>query len=180
MTQAGATCYDVCNEALAVGCSDGGVKVWNFTAMDSRRDTDATTLINYSPTTSISHRSSLGMMPFIRTRSKDKVTCVRLDDNDGSYLHLATSTEKGEANVWDVAKGEIIISIPASKIHKSTLPRSQREVNPQITSLMLIRNTLVCGTSCGLIRVFDMRTSRLTHRLAGHPGTLAPFFLRVR
>jgi len=173
MTHTGASCYDACNEALAVGCADGGVKVWSFSSIDGRRDVDANTLVNVAPTASISHRSSLGMMPFIRTRSKDKVTCVRLDDNDGSYLHLATSTEKGEANVWDVAKGEIIISIPASKIHKSTLPRSQREANPQITSLMLIRNTLVCGTSCGLIRVFDMRSSRLTHRLAGHPGKIS-------
>lgn len=145
--------------------------MWSFSAIDSR-NLDSTTLVNVPPTASLSHRSSLGMMPFIRTRSKDKVVCVALDDNDGSYLHLATSTEKGEANVWDVAKGEIIISIPSSKIHKSTLPRSQRDANPQITSLMLLRNTLVCGTSCGLIRVFDMRSSRLTHRLAGHPGAI--------
>ncbi|RLN69428.1 hypothetical protein BBJ28_00016539 [Nothophytophthora sp. Chile5] len=171
MTQAGASCYDVCDEALAVGCSDGGVKIWSFSALENR-NLDSTSLMNVAPATSISHRSSLGMVPFIRTRSKDKVMNVRIDHNDGTFLHLATSTEKGEANVWDVTKGEIIVSIPSSKIHKSTLPRSQRETSPQITSLMLLRNTLVCGTSCGLIRVFDLRSSRLTHRLAGHPGAV--------
>ena len=169
MTQANASCYDVCDEALAVGCTDGAVKVCSFSALESR-NLDTTPLVNASPTTSISHRSSLGMVPFIRTRAKDKVVKVRIDHNDGTFLHLATSTEKGEANVWDVTKGEIIVSISSSKIHKSMLPRSQRESCPQITSLMLLRNTLVCGTSCGLIRVFDLRSSRLTHRLAGHPG----------
>ncbi|RMX63644.1 hypothetical protein DD238_006281 [Peronospora effusa] len=169
MTQANASCYDVCDEALAVGCSDGAVKVWSFSALESR-NLDTTPLVNASPTMSISHRSSLGMVPFIRTRAKDKVVKVRVDHNDGTFLHLATSTEKGEANVWDVTKGEIIVSISSSKIHKSMLPRSQRETCPQITSLMLLRNTLVCGTSCGLIRVFDLRSSRLTHRLAGHPA----------
>ncbi|KAL7995697.1 putative WD40/YVTN repeat-like-containing domain superfamily, WD40-repeat-containing [Plasmopara halstedii] len=171
MTQPNATCYDVCDEALAVGCTDGVVKIWSFSSLESR-NLDTTTITNAPPTTSISHRSSLGMVPFIRTRAKDKVVNVRIDHNEGTFLHLATSTEKGEANVWDVAKGEIIMSIPSSKIHKSMLPRSQREACPQITSMMLLRNTLVCGTSCGLIRVFDMRSSRLTHRLAGHPGAV--------
>ncbi|KAG6590723.1 WD40 repeat-containing protein [Phytophthora cinnamomi] len=171
MTQTNASCYDVCDEALAVGCTDGAVKIWSFSSLESR-NLDTTSLVNASPTTSISHRSSLGMVPFIRTRAKDKVVNVRIDHNDGTFLHLATSTEKGEANVWDVTKGEIIVSIPSSKIHKSMLPRSQRETCPQITTLMLLRNTLVCGTSCGLIRVFDLRSSRLTHRLAGHPGAV--------
>ncbi|CAI5727266.1 unnamed protein product [Hyaloperonospora brassicae] len=171
MTQANASCYDVCDEALAVGCTDGAVKIWSFSSLESRKF-DATPVVNASPTTSISHRSSLGMVPFIRTRAKDKVVNVKIDHNDGAFLHLATSTEKGEANIWDVTKGEIIVSIPSSKIHKSMLPRSQRETCPQITSLMLLRNTLVCGTSCGLIRVFDLRSSRLTHRLAGHPGAV--------
>jgi WD40 repeat protein len=170
MTQTNASCYDVCDEALAVGCTDGAVKIWSFSSLESR-NLDTTSFVNATPTSSISHRSSLGMVPFIRTRAKDKVVNVRIDHNDGTFLHLATSTEKGEANVWDVTKGEIIVSIPSSKIHKSMLPRSQRETCPQITSLMLLRNTLVCGTSCGLIRVFDLRSSRLTHRLAGHPGT---------
>ncbi|GMF09297.1 unnamed protein product [Phytophthora lilii] len=174
MTQTNASCYDACDEALAVGCTDGAVKIWSFSSLESR-NLDTTSLVNASPTTSISHRSSLGMVPFIRTRAKDKVVNVRIDHNDGTFLHLATSTEKGEANVWDVTKGEIIVSIPSSKIHKSMLPRSQRETNPQITSLMLLRNTLVCGTSCGLIRVFDLRSSRLTHRLAGHPGMYSTF-----
>uniref|UniRef100_M4BXU5 Uncharacterized protein n=1 Tax=Hyaloperonospora arabidopsidis (strain Emoy2) TaxID=559515 RepID=M4BXU5_HYAAE len=169
MTQANASCFDVCDEALAVGCTDGAVKIWNFSSLESRKF-ETTSVVNASPTTSISHRSSLGMVPFIRTRAKDKVVNVRIDHNDGTFLHLATSTEKGEANIWDVTKGEIIVSIPSSKIHKSMLPRSQRESCPQITSLMLLRNTLVCGTSCGLIRVFDLRSSRLTHRLAGHPA----------
>ncbi|CAH0516774.1 unnamed protein product [Peronospora belbahrii] len=142
MMQTNASCYDVCDEALAVGCTDGAVKIWSFTSLESR-NLDTTPLVNASPTTSLSHRSSLGMVPFIRTRAKDKVVKVRIDHNDGTFLHLATSTEKGEANVWDVTKGEVIVSIPSSKIHKSILPRSQRETCPQITSLMLLRNTLV-------------------------------------
>lgn len=170
IVQNGASCYHACNDALAIGCSDGTVRVWDFATMDSR-NFDSSPQIGVAPTSTISHRSTLGMVPFIRTRSRDKVMNVRIDHNDGTFLHLATSTEKGEANVWDVTKGEVIVSIPASKIHKSALPRSQRDANPQITSLMLFRNTLVCGTSCGFIRVFDLRSSRLTHRLAGHPGT---------
>lgn len=168
-TQQGASCYHICNEALAVGCNDGTVRLWDFAAIENS-SFDPSPTINAAPTATISHRSSLGMVPFIRTRSRDKVVNVRVDHSDRTFMHLATSTEKGEANVWDVTKGEIIVSIPASKIHKSALPRSQRDANPQITSLMLFRNTLVCGTSCGFIRVFDLRSSRLTHRLAGHPG----------
>jgi WD40 repeat protein len=146
------------------------VKIWDFN--QTERNNGGRTRENTPPTSSISHRSSLGLMPFLRTRSKDKVMNVYLDHNDGSLLHLATSTEKGEANVWDVLKGEIILTIDAAKIHRSALPRSNRESNPQITSLMLFRNTLVCGTSSGFIRVFDLRSGRLTHRLAGHPGSL--------
>ncbi|KAF1330177.1 hypothetical protein FI667_g5407, partial [Globisporangium splendens] len=171
IVQNGASCYHACNDALAIGCSDGTVRVWDFATLDSR-NFDSSPQVNVAPTSTISHRSTLGMVPFIRTRSRDKVTNVRIDHNDGTFLHLATSTEKGEANVWDVTKGEMIVSIPASKIHKSALPRSQRDANPQITSLMLFRNTLVCGTSCGFIRVFDLRSSRLTHRLAGHPDAV--------
>lgn len=170
ITQSGASCYHACNDALAVGGTDGSVRVWDFALMDNRTF-DSSPQVNAAPTATISHRSTLGMVPFIRTRSRDKVTNVHIDHNDGTFLHLATSTEKGEANVWDVTKGEVIVSIPASKIHKSALPRSQRDATPQITSLMLFRNTLVCGTSLGFIRVFDLRSSRLTHRLAGHPGT---------
>lgn len=169
IAQNGASCYHACNDALAVGGTDGTVRVWDFALMDNR-NFDSSPQVSVAPTATISHRSTLGMVPFIRTRSRDKVTNVHIDHNDGTFLHLATSTEKGEANVWDVTKGEIIVSIPASKIHKSALPRSQRDANPQITSLMLFRNTLVCGTSLGFIRVFDLRSSRLTHRLAGHPG----------
>lgn len=169
IAQAGATCYHACNDAVAVGCADGTVRVWDFETMDNR-NYDSSSQVNVAPFATIPHRSSLGMVPFIRSRSRDKVTNVRIDYIDGTLLHMATSTEKGEANVWDVTKGELIVSIPASKIHKSSLPRSQKDPNPQITSLMLFRNTLVCGTSSGFIRVFDLRSARLTHRLAGHPG----------
>lgn len=176
VVQNSATCFHACNDALAVGCSDGTVRVWDFATVDSRWY-DTTAQVSASSTATISHRSSLGMVPFIRTRSRERVTNVRIDHNDGTFLHLATSTEKGEANVWDVTKGEILVTIPAAKIHKSALPRSQRDANPQITSLMLFRNTLVCGTSLGFIRVFDLRSGRLTHRLAGHPGTLLLLFM---
>ncbi|GAB9473295.1 hypothetical protein Gpo141_00010449 [Globisporangium polare] len=171
ITQAGATCYHACNDAVAVGCADGTVRVWDFETMDNR-NYDSSSQVNVAPFATIPHRSSLGIVPFMRSRSRDKVTNVRIDYIDGTLLHMATSTEKGEANVWDVTKGELIVSIPASKIHKSALPRSQRDPNPQITSLMLFRNTLVCGTSSGFIRVFDLRSARLTHRLAGHPDAV--------
>ncbi|CAH0514323.1 unnamed protein product [Peronospora belbahrii] len=127
MMQTNASCYDVCDEALAVGCTDGAVKIWSFTSLESR-NLDTTPLVNASPTTSLSHRSSLGMVPFIRTRAKDKVVKVELTTMMALSLHLATSTEKGESEL--------------------------------------------CGTSCGLIRVFDLRSCRLTHRLAGHPGAV--------
>lgn len=166
-----ASCYHACNDALAVGCSDGTVKIWDYNSMDLRSYASKTRE-NVPPTTTITHRSSLGLVPFLRTRSKDKVMKVYLDHNDGTLLHMATSTEKGEANVWDVLKGEILLTIDAAKIHRSALQRSNKESNPQITSLMLFRNTLVCGTSNGFIRVFDLRSGCLTHRLAGHPESV--------
>ncbi|GLD93078.1 hypothetical protein PINS_up001670 [Pythium insidiosum] len=171
ISQHSAACYHYCNDALAIGCTDGSVKLWDFSSLEAR-SYGSKTQVHAAPTASVTHRSSLGIMPFLRTRSRDRVVNVYVDHNDGTLLHMATSTEKGEANVWDVMKGEVLITIDAQKIHRSALPRSQRETNPQITSLMLFRNTLVCGTSCGFIRVFDLRSGRLTHRLAGHPDAV--------
>ncbi|TMW63336.1 hypothetical protein Poli38472_002277 [Pythium oligandrum] len=171
MTQTSAACYHYCNDALAVGCADGSVKVWDFNSLESR-NFGSRAALNASPTASISHRSGIGLMPFLRPRSRDRVVSVYVDHNDGTLLHMATSTEKGEANVWDVMKGEMLMTVDANKIHRSALPRAQREAQPQVTSLMLFRNTLVCGTSSGLIRVYDLRSGRLTHRLAGHPDSV--------
>lgn len=168
MYQQGASCFHACNDALAVGCTDGTVKIWDFNGMESR-NFDGKPQISAPPTASVSHRTSLSIMAFIRTRSKDRVVAVHIARNDGTFMHLATSTEKGEANVWDVTKGNVIVNISSNRVHKSALPRPKRESNPQVTSMMLFRNTLVCGTSTGFIRVFDLRSGELTHRLAGHP-----------
>jgi WD40 repeat protein len=172
ISQSNASCYHACNEALAIGSTDGTVKLWDLNTIRDHRvlNADLDPMINMAPTKTVSHRAPLGMMPFIRTRLKERIINVHVDNSKGSHFHLATATEKGEAFVWDVHKAEPILSLSSNKIHKSALSRASKEKTPHVTSLMLFRTTLVCGTSCGFIRVFDLRSGKLTHRLAGHPG----------
>ncbi|KAL0590058.1 hypothetical protein ABG067_001698 [Albugo candida] len=181
--QNGASCYHSCNEALAVGCLDGTVKIWDFATMGGWREStiqEQCLPSPLTPTSTVSHRSSLAIVPFIRARSREKVVQVFLES--GGYLNLATATDKGDAHVWDVTKGEILASIPAARIHKSALQRARRDANSHayVTTLMLSRSTLICGTSCGFIRIFDLRSGKLTHRLAGHPDAVSQIDSRGR
>lgn len=49
------------------------------------------------------------------------------------------------------------------------LNRAKNSKNARVTSLLLFRSKLICGTSLGLIRVFDMRNGKLALRVGGHP-----------
>ncbi|ETV76060.1 hypothetical protein, variant [Aphanomyces astaci] len=175
---ASASCFDVCATALAIGTLDGTVKVWDLAVWVSKSSSSPPPsnprLLIIPPTTTLALRSHLTLTPFLRTRSSGqahKISLVKVDLSDGSFLQAAATTDKGDVHVWDATKSEIILSLAPDRIHTSTLPRAARAARPQVSSLMLFRNTLVCGTSAGLVRIFDLRNGKLTHRISGHPGT---------
>ncbi|ETV95249.1 hypothetical protein H310_11155 [Aphanomyces invadans] len=176
---ASAACFDVCSTALAIGTVDGTVKVWDFATWLSRMSEASASSLNprlmiIPPTTTLALRSHMNLTSFLRTRSSQthRITQVKIDVSDGAFLQAAATTDKGDVHVWDATKSEIVLSLGPERIHTSTLPRMARESRPQVTSLMLIRNTLVCGTSAGFVRIFDLRNGKLTHRLSGHPDAI--------
>ncbi|KAF0690386.1 Aste57867_18221 [Aphanomyces stellatus] len=172
---ASAVCFDICSTALAIGTLDGTVKVWDLaTWINKSKSPSSSAATIIPPTTTLTMRSHLNLAPFLRTRSNHayKITAVKVDLSEGSFLQAAATTEKGDIHVWDATKGEIILSLPPDRIHTSALPRAARLSRPQVTSMMLFRNTLVCGTSCGFVRIFDLRNGKLTHRISGHPDAI--------
>ncbi|RHX99778.1 hypothetical protein DYB25_010357 [Aphanomyces astaci] len=165
---ASAACFDVCATALAIGTLDGTVKVWDLAAWVSKSSSSPPPsnprLLIIPPTTTLALRSHLTLTPFLRTRSSGqahKISLVKVDLSDGSFLQAAATTDKGDVHVWDATKSEIILSLAPDRYNQLIL-----------SSLMLFRNTLVCGTSAGLVRIFDLRNGKLTHRISGHPDAI--------
>ncbi|OQR92419.1 hypothetical protein ACHHYP_03714 [Achlya hypogyna] len=176
-----ATCFDTCAKMLVVGTSDGTIKAWDLAAFvaTSKAGTVVRALA-FSAT--LAPRSHIGLAPFLPTRSnqRHKPVRVKVDVTEGSFIHVAAAYEKGDVSVWNATKGELTTSLPVESIHKSTLPRANRTSDRTVTSLMLFRNTLVCGTSVGLVRVFDTRDARLSHRISGHPDAITKTLTRGR
>ncbi|OQR90094.1 hypothetical protein THRCLA_09437 [Thraustotheca clavata] len=173
-----ATCFDICQKALVIGSTDGTVKFWDLTTwiMKSKADLPVHGL---APTSSLSLRSHLTIAPFLPTRSsqRQRILKVKVEASDGCFIHVAGVTERGDVAVWNATKGELSTTISSDK---STLHRALRESAPQVSSLMLFRNTLVVGTTVGLVRVFDTRDARLCHRISGHPDIVKKTLTRGR
>ncbi|KAG9414124.1 hypothetical protein AC1031_013333 [Aphanomyces cochlioides] len=176
---ASAVSFDICSTALAIGTMDGTVKVWDIASWiakspASRNSRNQHPVVILPPSMTLTLRSHLNLAPFLRTRSSQsvRITKVTIALTDGSFHQVAATTEKGDVHVWDASKGDSILSLSTERIHSSALPRANRDPRPQVTSLMLFRNTLVCGTSAGLVRIFDLRSGKLTHRISGHPDAI--------
>ncbi|EQC30291.1 hypothetical protein SDRG_11868 [Saprolegnia diclina VS20] len=175
-----ATCFDTCAKMLVIGASDGTVKTWDLAAAVTAKTTSP--VRGLAPTSTLAPRSHIGLAPFLPTRAnqRHKPVKVQVDVSEGSFVFVAATYEKGDVSVWNATKAELTTSLSVDSIHKSTLPRAARTPAPQVTSLMLFRNTLVCGTSVGLVRVFDTRDARLSHRISGHPDAIVKTLTRGR
>jgi len=98
---------------------------------------------------------------------------VCLDSMD--VCRFASATTCGGISIYDYSTSSLVGSLPASALYSSTLhqPPSAGPSSfngAHVCSMFMFRDRIVCGTTNGLIRLFDLRTGKLTYRLGGHVG----------
>ena len=162
---------------MVSGGNDGDVRVWPFSSsvdadQENQQDSDDTNAQVASPeiavfddTESYSHHRLTG--------HDGAITCLDVDTYGG--VTAVTGSADRTLREWDLHTGQNTLTINVWwTLHGATPPPNPNEVGygDYIGALQFWGAALACGTSDGIVRMWDLRTGQAHRALTGHQGAV--------